>query len=621
MPPSPALETPGCLGIEAGGTRTTAAWLPLGSTVARLETFGPANLQLVSDLELTRLLASIARLFPTPIGVGIGMAGLRTAADRDRLLRTADALWPAIPTVATNDLEIALAADRLDLPFGEPSPPAVLVLSGTGSCCYGRGSRGRVAKVGGWGHILGDQGSGYAIVLQAIRRGLERFDQSGAWGPLGRRLLRARQLNEPDALIPWARGADKSEIAGLAPEVFEAAREGDPSARAAIAEAAAQLANAALACARRLAPNRSAVRFVLAGGVLLHQPGFARRLARCLRQHRPRARISVLRRSGAEGAAFLARPTGVHPPQALGRPTVVVRTPARDSAATGPDHVIPRSTGLSPTEERNPRSGNLDRLPLSQAIDLMLDEDRRLPAALRAEKESIARAIRLITRALRTGGRLFYVGAGTSGRLGILDASECPPTFRTPPDLVQGIIAGGASAVFQAVEGGEDDFEAGARSIALRDVRSRDVVVGIAASGRTPFVWGALGEAARRRARNILVCFNPRLEFRRGHRPTVVIAPRVGPEILTGSTRLKAGTATKMILNLFTTLAMVGLGKVIGNLMVDLNPTNRKLRERAVRITCELTGTDPDSARAALERAGWQVKRAVLASRARRRND
>jgi N-acetylmuramic acid 6-phosphate etherase len=188
--------------------------------------------------------------------------------------------------------------------------------------------------------------------------------------------------------------------------------------------------------------------------------------------------------------------------------------------------------------------------------------------------------------------------------------------------MVQGIIAGGRDAVFRSVEGAEDDIEAGAQAIRFRGITARDVVVGIAASGRTPFVWGALTEAAQRGAATILVCSHPFLRFAPGHRPTVVIAPNTGPEILTGSTRLKAGTAAKLILNLFTTLAMVGLGKVRSNLMIDLNPANRKLRDRAVRITCTLAGVDVEKARAALEAAGWVVKRALknlLSERASRR--
>jgi len=269
------------------------------------------------------------------------------------------------------------------------------------------------------------------------------------------------------------------------------------------------------------------------------------------------------------------------------------------------------STALSPTEERHPRSMNLDRLPLRAAIELMLSEDRKLPGALLAERERIEQGVKLVARSLQRGGRLFYVGAGTSGRLGVLDASECPPTFRTPPELVQGIIAGGQRALWEAVEGAEDDTGAGARAIQFRGVSRKDVVVGIAASGRTPFVWGALREAGRRGAKTVLLCFNPQLEIPRPHRPDLVLAPNVGPEILTGSTRLKSGTATKLILNIFTTLAMVGTGKVISNLMVDLNPSNVKLRDRAVRIVRELSGVDQATAKAALEKSGWTVKEAM----------
>jgi N-acetylmuramic acid 6-phosphate etherase len=254
---------------------------------------------------------------------------------------------------------------------------------------------------------------------------------------------------------------------------------------------------------------------------------------------------------------------------------------------------------------------NLDKLPLAKAITLMLYEEARVPSMLLAERRRIEQVVRAAVRAFRQGGRLLYVGAGTSGRLGVLDASECPPTFRTSPDMVQGIIAGGPKALCQSVEGAEDDAEAGASEMKCRAVRKRDVVVGIAASGTTPFVWGALGEAKRRGATTALVCFNPYLRIPRSLRPKIVIAPNLGPEVLTGSTRLKAGTATKQLLNLFTTLAMVRLGKVRSNLMIDLNPSNVKLRRRAIGIVGDLTGADPETAQAALERSRWVVKTAV----------
>jgi N-acetylmuramic acid 6-phosphate etherase len=240
-----------------------------------------------------------------------------------------------------------------------------------------------------------------------------------------------------------------------------------------------------------------------------------------------------------------------------------------------------------------------------------------VPAAIRAVAPQIGRLIGKVTGALGSGGRLLYVGAGTSGRLGVLDASECPPTFRTPPEWVQGIMAGGERALHSAVEGAEDDVGAGERAVGFRSVGPRDVVLGITASGRTPFVWGALAAARRRGAFTALLCFNPHLEFARGHRPDLVIAIDVGPEVLTGSTRLKAGTATKLVLNLVTTLAMVRLGKVAGNLMIDLNPSNVKLRDRACRIVMELTGWPRERAEAALQRSGWQVATVVRPGRRR----
>src|SRR2546430_1488380 len=216
---------------------------------------------------------------------------------------------------------------------------------------------------------------------------------------------------------------------------------------------------------------------------------------------------------------------------------------AQRSVTRAKSDKLPHSVKLSPTEERNRNSTELDRMPLGKAIRLMLSEEARTAKKLLAEVERIERVTEAIARAFKRGGRLFYVGAGTSGRLGVLDACECPPTFRTPPEQVQGIIAGGQRALWEAVEGAEDDPGAGARAIQFRGVGRKDVVVGIAASGRTPFVWGALWGAKRRGAKTVLLCFNPRLEIPRRHRPDLILAPNIGPEILTGSTRLKSGTA------------------------------------------------------------------------------
>jgi len=271
---------------------------------------------------------------------------------------------------------------------------------------------------------------------------------------------------------------------------------------------------------------------------------------------------------------------------------------------------VVHSTRLAPTEQRNPRSMALDRLSGAAAVELMLSEEAKVTRALRMKKPLLVRAVTLVAQAFQRGGRLFYFGAGTSGRLGVLDASECPPTFCTDPSMVQGIIAGGDAALRSAVEGAEDDAPAGSREIKTRRIGPRDVVVGIAASGTTKFVWGALGEAKRRGATTMLVCFNPYLAIPRALRPDLVIAADLGPEVLTGSTRLKAGTATKLVLNILTTLAMVRGGKVASNLMVDLNPSNVKLRARAVRIVQELTGWAEAEAERALQKTGWVIRAA-----------
>ncbi len=555
-----------------------------GTPGRRLEA-GAANLRLISDAQLRFQLRSLAEQLPSPAAVAIGLAGASTESDRARIRAAAAKVWPGTPCLATNDLETALAAAATS--SAKPPRVRVLVLSGTGSCCYGRAADGRTAKAGGWGHLLGDRGSAYEIALNALKRVLCAFDRSGAWPQLGQRLLRVLLLNEPDQLTVWIQSASKTDIADLAVEVFAAWKNHDKMAAEILAEAAERLAADAVACARRLARKAEAVQFVFAGGTLLKQPHFAQWTGRAVRRLWPRARIVSLRREGAWGAVALAK-------QMLESPDLQRSSPA----------------SLSPTEQRNPRSMKLDRMPLDKAIRLMLSEEAKVPPAILAERRKIERALRLIVRAFKRGGRLFYVGAGTSGRLGVLDASECPPTFGTPPDQVQGIIAGGQRALWQAIEGAEDDGEAGAEAIRFRAVGARDVVVGIAASGRTPFVWGALRQAKRSGAATVLLCFNPTMAIARANRPTVVIAPAIGPEVLTGSTRLKAGTATKIILNLFTTLAMVRLGKVTGNLMVDVHPSNTKLRLRAVRMVQTLTGVKAEAAEQALVRSGWIVKKA-----------
>ncbi|MCY3739191.1 MAG: N-acetylmuramic acid 6-phosphate etherase [Gemmatimonadaceae bacterium] len=262
------------------------------------------------------------------------------------------------------------------------------------------------------------------------------------------------------------------------------------------------------------------------------------------------------------------------------------------------------------TEQRNPASAQIDELGTLDLVRLINREDSCVPGAVGRVAAELAVAVDRVADAIRSGGRLFYAGAGTSGRLGILDASECPPTYGTDPDLVQGLIAGGEGAVFRAVEGAEDDPEGALPDLEDRGLRSPDIVVGIAASGVTPWVLGALDHARSLGCTTILVSCSPSAAA--AVDADVKIVPEVGPEVVTGSTRLKAGTATKLVLNTLTTAAMVRLGKTCGNLMVDLRPTNAKLRDRSCRILAALSGIDPQSARRHLETVAWDLKVALV---------
>jgi len=267
-----------------------------------------------------------------------------------------------------------------------------------------------------------------------------------------------------------------------------------------------------------------------------------------------------------------------------------------------------------PTEQINPASLAVDKTPVREIIDLVVNEDRKVVAAVQREKEKIAHGIEIITQALRKGGRVIFVGAGTSGRLGVVEAAEMPPTFGTPPRLVQAIMAGGQGAVFQAKEGVEDNYEEGGRSMARLRLSSRDVVVGVSASGITPFVRGALTRGRKAGAKIIFVTCWPGSEL--GTFVDLLIAPAVGPEIIAGSTRLKAGTATKMVLNMLTTISMIKWGKTYGNLMVDVQTGSEKLKDRAKRILGVVTGLDSGSAETLLKRARWNVKAAIVMEKA-----
>ena len=263
------------------------------------------------------------------------------------------------------------------------------------------------------------------------------------------------------------------------------------------------------------------------------------------------------------------------------------------------------------TEQRNPRSMEIDAKSTAEIIKIINDEDKLVPYAVERELQYIEQAVDIIVQALKNGGRLLYFGAGTSGRLGVVDASECPPTFGTPYGMIEGFIAGGEAAMFRAQEGAEDKEEKGASEVVAAKVTSKDVVCGIAASRRTPYVVGAVKKAKQLGAKTLFVTTNPRKDFDI-EEVDVAICPYVGPEVVMGSTRMKSGTAQKLVLNMLTTAAMIRLGKVYENMMIDLQMTNKKLVERSKKIVMTITGLNYDDATIALDKAKGHVKTALV---------
>jgi N-acetylmuramic acid 6-phosphate etherase len=567
------------LGVEGGGTKTS--WVLVERAVSDLCVLDqgklpPANFRLAAPDELRTMF----RELPQEINrAGVFLAGCGTEEDRQSLTRLCAEIWPNAKVVVGSDRDSGLAAA---LGHGD----GIVVNAGSGSSITGRRDK-RIENAGGWGHILGDVGGGYYLSLQALRLILREYDLHRGEVQFTTKILRALSLNNLDELVRWAQTADKMEVAMLAPVVFEAAAGGDARVMEIIEEGARVLCEYTEAVAGRL--HVLAPKVVLLGGLFqrdsIYNHAFRRRLKKVL----PDARVSNSERAPEFGAAWLA-----------------AELPSWPEIQAGPAPAKIDDLAAALTEQRNPRSENLEKLNAEDLVKLFIDEEKFVDEALRAAASDLTLAVEMVAESMRKGGRLFYVGAGTSGRLGVLDASEIPPTFGARADLVQGIIAGGATALHRSVEGAEDETSNGALAIDRRGIKDVDVVIGITASGRTPFVLGALVRAKSLGAKAVLLSCNPARE--KNVNVDLAIDLAVGPEILTGSTRLKAGTATKVALNIVSTGAMVALGKVRGNLMIDLNTTSAKLRDRATRMVAELTECDYESARAQLEQSHWDLR-------------
>jgi N-acetylmuramic acid 6-phosphate etherase len=580
------------LGIEGGGTKT--AWaLVAGDIIIESGKLAPSNLRLTPPDQIEK----IFRVLPSAVDrVGVFLAGCATEENRAELLKLACKIWPKAKIVAGSDRESGMAACLGDR-------DGIAVNAGTGSSVTGRNGD-RIEKAGGWGHILGDAGGAYFISIRALRSVLREYDLRRGERQFAANILHALGLNNFDELVRWAQTADKMEIASLAPVVFEAARKSDEAAWQIVAAGVSALVDFTTAIAVRLHLDVPEVR--LMGGLFEHQKFYGVAFATALKKKIPAAQVGPSESPPEVGAAWLA---------ANGKlqiPVVEISTPPPAVTAA--------------TEEANPESANLDRLNAREIVELFVAEEKWVQEALGQSVDQLARAIELVANALAGGGRIFYVGAGTSGRLGVLDAAEIPPTFGVSADSFQGIIAGGASALRRSIEGAEDDPRTGALAMDERGVRREDVVIGISASGQAAFVTEALRRAHEIGAQTILLTSNASqtpvepavlaarssaVEAAASNDIDLIITLKTGPEIVTGSTRLKAGTATKVALNIISTGTMVRLGRVRGNLMIDLQPTNKKLRVRAIGLFAQLAGCDRETARSRLARADWNLRAAL----------
>jgi N-acetylmuramic acid 6-phosphate etherase len=590
------------LGVEGGGTKT--AWVLVeavtGPDTASWEfrvidqgKLPPSNFRLTTPERLRVIFAELPKQIDR---AGVFLAGCATEEDRRSLKQICLEIWRNAKIVTGSDRDSGLAAalDRGD---------GIVVNAGSGSSATGRRGE-RIERAGGWGHILGDAGGGYFLSIQALRLILREHDLHRGEIRFAAKILHALSLNNLDELVRWVQTADKMDIAMLAPVVFEAANEGDARMMEIIEEGARVLCEYTEAVASGL--HLLAPKVALIGGLFYRDSIYTHAFRRRLKKNLPDARVAVAESAPELGAAWLA-------------------SELCDRAAVRPKLSETEIDGLAAalTEQRNPRSENLEKMSGRELVQVFVEEEKFVQAALRAAAAELTSAVEIVAESLRNGGRLFYVGAGSSGRIGVLDASEIPPTFGAPRELVQGVIAGGVAALSRSAEGAEDDETAGALAMDERRIKNPDVVIGVSASGRTPFVLGALVRAKQLSAKTILLTCNPHCSHRpmassgdgpqgRGYSDLdLLITLAVGPEILTGSTRLKAGTATKVALNIISTGAMIALGKVRGNLMVDLHTTSTKLRDRAVRVVAELTECDYSSAREKLEANGWNLRKII----------
>ena len=584
------------IGVDGGGSKTAVSILSLDGQVLGRGRAGSANYHNVGIAQAKDNLWLAMDAAATEAGVAVldatavtwSLAGVDRPEERKLFEQMAADMLPNIAVRVENDAVSALVG-------GLGHHNGIVLIAGTGMIAYGENEQGKRARAGGWGPFF-DRGSGYDLVQSTLRACTRHYDeQNQSSAELTATLLDAIGLKTPTDLLGWVY-ADKrhvSDVAALAPFILEAAEKGNVVGLDVVNRGANGLAMAVTAVARQLGYTET-FPLVMSGSLLTKSDFYRQVVAQAVETALPQVQIRLSQLDATVGAALMALESkGV---------AIVSFVGGKTTGST--------AKPIWTSERRNFLTRDLDLYLTETLVGLMHIQDKQATSSLEPILPTIATVVDAIAKRMQGGGRLIYVGAGTSGRLGILDASECPPTFNSDPSQVVGLIAGGMEAVSRSIEGAEDDESAGANALRQIELQSEDSVVGIAASGRTPFVVGALREAQTCDALTIAVTCN--LPAPIAEAAQHVIAPLVGPELLTGSTRMKAGTAQKLVLNMLSTAVMIRLGKTYGNLMVDVQQTNSKLQNRARRIVAQACDVDEDAAAAALLACGGDVKTAVL---------
>lgn len=573
--------------VEGGGSGTRAALVNEKGQREKAYERGPSNPVAYGIVQAAQVIVSLAKeaLAGRSAESCVLYAALAGAAEKEVQAALAQRIGTALQLrriFICPDLHAMLLANA-------GAEEGILVISGTGASVLAKDRQNRLLKVGGWGAVLGDEGSAYNLAVSALRTAARAEDQIGQSTILAENLTEAAGLPEFSAFSRWISSATKREVAALAPAVLTAAEQGDLPALQCVEEEAWQLALRVCAAHEqlRLRPDAAVYEY---GGLLEGSMLFRQYFHQSL-DSLPELKCQPCACRGLDAVSYL------HTLEKC--PDWASEWTMKPGAAKVP---------ALPDTERAGKGKTLDELTPEEIVAAMQHADMEALQAVGAASESIAAAVDYAGHCLKQGGRLIYTGAGTSGRLGVLDASECPPTFGVSPDRVVGLIAGGDRALRDSVEGAEDDPVLGAADLEALNPDGRDFVIGIAASGTTPYVAGALSAAARAGARTALITSSTASPIPSDY-PVVL---NTGPEVLTGSTRLKAGTAAKLVLNRISTGAMAQAGLIYKGRMVGMAPANIKLRHRAERIVSELTGLTQEESAVLLNQAGGRITAAVV---------